>query len=63
MQSLHVLADFSDFSGRMMDSDSQALKVLVVGAGIGGLVTAVTLKSDGHDVLVLDEATAFGEVR
>ncbi len=36
--------------------------VLVVGAGLGGLATALTLALDGHRVRVLEAAKTFGEV-
>ncbi|KAH7084373.1 hypothetical protein FB567DRAFT_498332 [Paraphoma chrysanthemicola] len=37
-------------------------KVIVVGAGIAGLLTAIGLRLDGHDVTILEQAPAFGEV-
>jgi 2-polyprenyl-6-methoxyphenol hydroxylase-like FAD-dependent oxidoreductase len=37
-------------------------RALVVGAGIGGLATAVALQRSGRDVLVLERATELGEV-
>ena len=40
----------------------QDLKVIVVGAGIGGLQTALALAADGHNVTVLESAKAFEEV-
>lgn len=39
------------------------LTVVVVGAGIGGLQTALALANDGHHVTVLESAKAFEEVR
>ena len=39
------------------------LHVVVVGAGIGGLQTALALANDGHRVTVLESAKAFEEVR
>ena len=38
------------------------LNVVVVGAGIGGLQTALALAKDGHSVTVLESAKAFEEV-
>jgi salicylate hydroxylase len=38
------------------------LNVLVVGAGIGGLSTALALSSDGHKVTVLEGVKEFLEV-
>lgn len=38
------------------------LQVVVVGAGIGGLQTALALANDGHQVTVLESAKAFEEV-
>ena len=41
----------------------EGLNVVVVGAGIGGLQTALALANDGHNVRVLESAKAFEEVR
>ncbi len=38
------------------------LEVLVVGAGIGGLSTALALASDGHEVTVIESVKEFLEV-
>ncbi|KAK5124801.1 hypothetical protein LTR85_001514 [Meristemomyces frigidus] len=38
------------------------LRVVIVGAGIGGLQTALALAADGHLVTVLESAKAFEEV-
>ncbi|KAH7191708.1 uncharacterized protein B0J16DRAFT_393636 [Fusarium flagelliforme] len=38
------------------------LRVLVVGAGLGGLATAVALARQGNEVTVLEQAAALGEV-
>lgn len=38
------------------------LKVVVVGAGIGGLQTALALAADGHKVTVLETVKEFAEV-
>jgi salicylate hydroxylase len=38
------------------------LSIVVVGAGIGGLQTALALAHDGHFVTVLESAKAFEEV-
>lgn len=37
-------------------------KVIVVGAGLGGLATAIALARKGHTVTVLEQAPALGEV-
>lgn len=38
------------------------LTVIVVGAGIGGLQTALALATDGHQVTILESAKTFEEV-
>ena len=39
------------------------LKVVIVGAGMGGLEAALALAADGHGVTVLEGAEKFEEVR
>ena len=39
------------------------LDVVIVGAGIGGLQTALALAQDGHKVTVLESVDEFLEVR
>lgn len=41
---------------------SRYLNVLVVGGGLGGLATALTLQNDGHLVRLIDAAPEFVEV-
>ncbi|KAF2164138.1 hypothetical protein M409DRAFT_25485 [Zasmidium cellare ATCC 36951] len=38
------------------------LKVAIVGAGVGGLATAVALRRDGHEVHVYEDAPALSEL-
>jgi hypothetical protein len=38
------------------------LKVLIVGAGLGGLATSIALARRGHSVTVLEQAQQLGEV-
>ncbi|OAG43882.1 hypothetical protein AYO21_01734 [Fonsecaea monophora] len=38
------------------------LKIIVVGAGLGGLATAISCRLAGHEVTVLESATAMGEI-
>ena len=36
--------------------------IIVVGAGIGGLLAAIGLRLDGHEVILLEQSSSFGEV-
>lgn len=38
------------------------LNIVVVGAGLGGLLAAIGLAQDGHQITILEQATTFGEV-
>ena len=42
--------------------DSVKLQVIVVGAGLGGLATAIALARKGHSVTALEQASRLGEV-
>ncbi|KAH7350130.1 hypothetical protein B0T11DRAFT_290613 [Plectosphaerella cucumerina] len=43
-------------------SGPHPLSIVVVGAGLGGLLASIGLALDGHRVTVLEQATTFGEV-
>lgn len=45
-----------------MPNRSLELQVVVVGAGMAGLATAISLRKSGHKVTVLEQAPEFGEV-
>jgi salicylate hydroxylase len=36
--------------------------IIIIGAGLGGLATAIALRQDGHSVRILEEVTEFKEV-
>lgn len=38
------------------------LRIVIVGAGLGGLATAIALARKGHSVVVLEQASRLGEV-
>lgn len=38
------------------------LNVVIVGAGIGGLATALALAKDGHHITLIDAVKEFAEV-
>jgi salicylate hydroxylase len=39
------------------------LNIVIVGAGIGGLETALALACDGHKITVLEAVSEFAEVQ
>jgi salicylate hydroxylase len=39
------------------------LRIIVVGAGLGGLACAIALARRGHEVVVLEQAAELGEVK
>ncbi len=39
-----------------------ALKIGIVGAGVGGLTAAIALRNSGHDITVFEQSAAFGRV-
>ncbi|KAB2575665.1 FAD-dependent monooxygenase OpS4 [Lasiodiplodia theobromae] len=53
---------FSDATAPGPKNDGLKLNILVVGAGLGGLATAVALGRRGHSVTVLERAAELGEV-
>lgn len=40
----------------------EPLRIIVIGAGIGGLLAGIVLAQDGHEVTILEQAAEFGEV-
>ncbi|KAH9215624.1 salicylate hydroxylase [Leptodontidium sp. 2 PMI_412] len=40
----------------------KSIQVVIVGAGMGGLGTAIALRRAGHKVIVLEQAPEFGEI-
>lgn len=48
--------------GSLDDASHIRLNIIVVGAGLGGLATAISLASSGHTVTVYEQACELGEV-
>lgn len=44
-------------------SAGETCEVVIVGAGLVGLATAIGLRKAGHKVIALDRAEAFSKVR
>ena len=40
----------------------KSLRILIVGAGIGGLTAALALRRDGHDVEIYEQASQLAEL-
>lgn len=38
------------------------LNIIIVGAGLGGLAASIALRRGGHNVTILEQAAALGEV-
>lgn len=53
---------FDTLTAVEMPQVARSLNVLVVGGGLGGLATALTLQTDGHLVRVIDAVPRFEEV-
>lgn len=59
----HLPASISDPAWQQSQRQTKCpLDVIVVGAGLGGLATAISLTLSGHKVRVFEQAPAFGEV-
>ena len=43
-------------------TDVQRYDIIVVGAGLGGLVAGIALSQKGHKVTILEAASKLGEV-
>lgn len=43
-------------------TDKFKLDIIVVGAGLGGLATAIALKTHGHSVTIHEQTPELGEV-
>ena len=41
---------------------AKSYKIIIVGAGLGGLVAGIALSKKGHKVTILEAASKLGEV-
>jgi NADPH-dependent 2,4-dienoyl-CoA reductase/sulfur reductase-like enzyme len=49
-------------SKSIANSEMPSYKVIIVGAGLGGLVAGIALSKKGHQVTILEAAAQLGEV-
>ncbi|KAL6917090.1 hypothetical protein FSHL1_008255 [Fusarium sambucinum] len=61
LEKLHQSDQHIDEEKRSQKAETK-LRILVVGAGLGGLATAVALARQGNEVVVLEQASVLGEV-
>lgn len=52
----------SCFAQGKMPKNKKSLRILIVGAGLGGLGAGLALQSDGHHVAIVDSVPVFTEV-
>ena len=51
----------SQANGAIDDDQTKPLNVIICGAGIGGLVAAIALRRQGHNVTILEQWDGAGE--
>ncbi|KAF4335208.1 salicylate hydroxylase [Fusarium beomiforme] len=61
LERIHNSGTVANGSSQIAGSEVK-LQIVIVGAGLGGLATAVALARQGHEVTVLEQAAALGEV-
>ncbi|PQE20597.1 FAD dependent oxidoreductase protein [Rutstroemia sp. NJR-2017a BBW] len=47
---------------KIIREDGEKLKVIIIGAGLGGLGAAISISLEGHDVTVLESASEIAEI-
>ncbi|KAF9887004.1 hypothetical protein FE257_010620 [Aspergillus nanangensis] len=58
---LHFLKDFHS-ENNTLSATKTCLDIIVVGAGLGGLATAIALSTSGHNVTIFEQTPELGEV-
>jgi salicylate hydroxylase len=63
---LHFLEALQESPTELIEKDvpqaNRKLKVIIGGAGLGGLATAIALRRRGHSVMVFEKAAKLAEV-